>query len=151
MQAHPSPTRYLLQPIHRMGLVWRQAQFPLQSQSSSGIPPQASKSYRSKNMGNYVQDKFHSIADIAWSPSGEQIATHAQTIPGDDCGTVVWDTTTGETLLTLAGQNIAIRSVGWSLDGATILTGHEDGAIILWDARTGTRTFDVEWTYRRSE
>ena len=47
------------------------------------------------------------------------------------------DTTSGETLLTLAGYESASRSLDWSPDGATILTGHEDGTARLWDAHSG--------------
>ena len=76
--------------------------------------------------------------DLAWSPSSDRLAAVAQdTDSGEPCGVEVFDSTSGERLLTLVGYDSASRSLDWSPDGAVILTGHEDGTARLWDTQSG--------------
>jgi hypothetical protein len=84
------------------------------------------------------QESVNLMYDLAWSPSGDRLAAISQDAKsGEACGTVVIDTASGETVLTIQGYDSASRSLDWSPDGATILTGHEDGAIRGWDAHSG--------------
>ncbi len=79
------------------------------------------------------------ISDGGWrwsmevSPDGRRVAS------GDDLGEVtVWDITTGEELLHLAGEHDdSIGDVAFSPDGRFLLTSSYDDQIILWDAATG--------------
>ncbi len=88
--------------------------------------------------GDLCQESFNLLRDLAWSPDGDRLVAVAQdTESGEGCGAVVFDTTNGETLLTLQGYESASRSLDWSPDGTTILTGHEDGTLRIRDAQTG--------------
>jgi WD40 repeat protein len=88
--------------------------------------------------GDLCKEDHYLLRDLTWSPNGDRLAVIAQdTNSGEACGTVVLNTTSGETLLTLTGYDSASRSLDWSPDGASILTAHEDGTARLWDANTG--------------
>jgi WD40 repeat protein/serine/threonine protein kinase len=79
-----------------------------------------------------------SIYALDWSPSGDRIATAAQElVTGEACGAVVLDTATGDSQLTLPHFDSPIRSLDWSPDESIILSGHEDGVIRLWNAKSG--------------
>jgi WD40 repeat protein len=70
---------------------------------------------------------------IAWSPSGDRIAT------GFDDGTVtIWDATSGEELLTFATNRDQLFTALWSPDGKQLaITYIFDNVMALWDAVTG--------------
>lgn len=82
--------------------------------------------------GGLCADNLNTISELAWSPSGEQIVSNVR-----NCGTVVWDSATGEILHRLSGYKSNIFGLAWSPDGSTIVTGHEDGTVMTWDAATG--------------
>jgi len=92
---------------------------------------------------------------VDWSPAGDRFVTTGVFADGradQACITPqVWDAGTGARLLTLTGHEGPVYSVDWSPDGATILTGGEDGSARIWDADTGVERLalsghtDVEW------
>lgn len=49
---------------------------------------------------------------------------------------IVWDTTTGQTLLDMSANDSPVQCVQWSLDGRFIASGHTDGTISIWDAES---------------
>ena len=51
----------------------------------------------------------------------------------------VWDTATGEALVSLEGHRGGIYGLDYSADQNTIVTTSADGTLILWDASTGKR------------
>lgn len=68
------------------------------------------------------------IDDLAYSPDGLRLAGAAgRTV-------IVWDATTGETLLSLQGGLDPITSVTFSPDGSRILAGGNDWRIRVWDS-----------------
>ena len=83
-------------------------------------------------------ESITTLHDLVWSPSGDRLAAAAQDRnSGEACGVVVLDTSSGEIVLTLEEYESVARSLDWSPDGETLLTGHEDGGVRKWDARTG--------------
>jgi WD40 repeat protein len=66
----------------------------------------------------------------------------------------VWDATTGQTLLTYAGQGDANNTyaLAWSPDSKLIASGGDDNTVRIWDAMTGHTYMaykghsDVIWT-----
>jgi uncharacterized protein YjiK len=77
------------------------------------------------------------IQAAAFSRDGRYIAVGMETV------VVLWDTTLGRPVRSLAGHQKAVLSVAFSPDGKQILTGSADTAAILWDPNTGSqiRTF----------
>lgn len=72
------------------------------------------------------------ILSVAFSPDGELFAT------GDtDCNIRLWQTRTGQQLLTLRGHTNWVRSVAFSPDGKILASGSADRTVRLWDYRTG--------------
>jgi WD40 repeat protein/uncharacterized membrane protein len=70
--------------------------------------------------------------DLAWSPDGSQLATASW-----DTKVIVWDSTTGDDLLTFSGHKYAVNSVAWSPDGSRIVSTSNDGEDLIWEAETG--------------
>ncbi len=68
---------------------------------------------------------------IAYSPSGEQLATASV-----DSTIRVWDVRSGITTAVLAGHTETVRSVIFSADGRYILSASDDKTARLWDAKT---------------
>ena len=50
----------------------------------------------------------------------------------------VWDVRTGALLTELIGHTNRVRAVAFSPDGVRVVSGDENGTVIVWDARTGT-------------
>ena len=79
------------------------------------------------------------IQRIAFSPDGKRIAVAA----GD--GINVWDTVTGNQLLSYSGHGTGVRSSGiaFSPDGKWIATSGNDATIKVWDSETGAEIFTL--------
>ncbi len=85
-------------------------------------------------------------AAVGLSRDGSRLATAGSgtDIPGDpvavrDTEAIVWDATTGESLLTLSGHRSRVWDVEFSPDGSLLATGSEDGTAAIWDGETGER------------
>jgi WD40 repeat protein len=72
------------------------------------------------------------LSYTAFSPDGTRLATAAF-----DRVARIWDSRTGEELLTLSGHSNAVNSVVYSRDGTRIATASADGTARIWDAATG--------------
>jgi WD40 repeat protein len=67
----------------------------------------------------------------AFSPDGRSAARgHGELIK-------VWDVATGQDRLELVGHTAAVKSVQFSPDGRTLISGGGDGAVRLWNLQTG--------------
>jgi WD40 repeat protein len=75
----------------------------------------------------------HYISEVAWSPSGKQIATASL-----DSTAKVWDADSGELLQTFEGHIAFLEGVSWSPDGLKIVTAGADNVAYVWNAQTGT-------------
>jgi WD40 repeat protein len=74
---------------------------------------------------------------LDWSADGTRIAT------GDNDGTArIWDATTGEEVLRLAGHAGGVALVSFSPDGTRLATGGTDGTARVWDI---TPAGTAEW------
>ncbi len=72
------------------------------------------------------------VNTAVFSPDSKRLLT------GSADGTaIVWDVTTGRSMLTLKGITAAISSAVYTPNGKFIVTGCIDGAIHIWDATTG--------------
>jgi WD40 repeat protein/tetratricopeptide (TPR) repeat protein len=69
---------------------------------------------------------------LAFSPDGSRAASAG---PGP---VNVWNARTGAPLAELVGHTSGVRAVAFSPDGARIVSGDEGGAVIVWDARSGS-------------
>jgi WD40 repeat protein len=68
---------------------------------------------------------------LAFSPDSRRLAA-----VGNDAVARVWDLANGKEALTLRGHTKVIRTVAYSPNGDHLATA-DDGAVIVWDARTG--------------
>ncbi|MGE4618977.1 MAG: hypothetical protein AAEJ04_04120, partial [Planctomycetota bacterium] len=66
---------------------------------------------------------------VCWDPTGKRIVTAAE-----DNLIHVWETTTGEELLTLEGHEDHVLCLDWSSTGTQIASGSSDDTIRLWDS-----------------
>jgi WD40 repeat protein len=68
---------------------------------------------------------------VAFSPDGRLAARgHGEVIK-------VWDVTTGQDRWTLIGHTAAVKSMQFSPNGRTLLSGGSDGALRIWSLQTG--------------
>jgi WD40 repeat protein/Tfp pilus assembly protein PilF/tRNA A-37 threonylcarbamoyl transferase component Bud32/DNA-directed RNA polymerase subunit RPC12/RpoP len=78
------------------------------------------------------------VNDLAFSPDGRRLASCGGFQPGD---VKVWDTITGQVLLTLPGHARTVEAVAFSPDGRRLVSGGErapkQGEVKVWDALTG--------------
>ena len=74
---------------------------------------------------------------LRWGPSGDRIAS-----VGPDGIVSVWDTNTGETLLTLKAESVF--DVAFSPDGRRLATTPDGGLATIWDASTGEALWSVK-------
>jgi WD40 repeat protein len=69
---------------------------------------------------------------VAFSPDGKRIASGSL-----DSTVKVWDSSTGQELLSLMGHTKGISSVAFSPDGKRIASGSLDSTVKVWDSSTG--------------
>jgi WD40 repeat protein len=74
------------------------------------------------------------VSGGGFSPDGTHVVTTS-----DDWTARIWDTATGELLLTLTGHTDGVSGGGFSPDGGQILTTSHDGTARIWDAATGNQ------------
>jgi WD40 repeat protein len=72
------------------------------------------------------------VSDVAFSPDGRQLAAATR-----DRLVRVWDSRSGQTVLTLFGHTDQVYSVAYSRDGTRMATGSHDQTARLWNANTG--------------
>jgi WD40 repeat protein len=74
--------------------------------------------------------------DLAFSPDGRHLAT-----PSRERDIKVWDTSTGQAVLTLSSHEGRVLRVAFSPDGRRLASGSEDKTVKVWDATTGQVLF----------
>ena len=78
------------------------------------------------------------IYSVAFSPSGTTVAS------GTSAGIELWDVESRTNIATLEGHTGRVSSVSFSLDGAMLASGSDDGTVKLWDLPAGTHTATPE-------
>ncbi|MGB3715042.1 MAG: protein kinase [Candidatus Promineifilaceae bacterium] len=72
------------------------------------------------------------VNDLAFSPDGTRLATVSSNATAK-----IWDTETGQELLSLEGHEEWIGQVAYSPDGTFVATASDDSTARIWDAATG--------------
>ena len=72
------------------------------------------------------------VNSVDWHPDGNRVVTAIE-----DSTTIVWDTRTGQEILTLKGHDGDVMSAIYSPDGKMIATAGWDQSTKIWDAKTG--------------
>ena len=72
------------------------------------------------------------IASVCFSPNGRRIVTSSP-----DPVVRVWDSATGEEVLSLKGHTKPVTSAAFSPDGKQIVTGSHDNTVKMWEADSG--------------
>src|SRR6185503_124848 len=52
---------------------------------------------------------------------------------------------------TILAQEGYVRCVAWRADGAALATGGDDGAVRIWDPRTGARLLEIRTSHRSNQ
>ena len=83
------------------------------------------------------------IKQIAYSPNGMHLAA------AGSAGIWIYDVTIHQEVALLTGNMGPISSVAFSPDGSTIVSGYDDGSVLVWDVKTGEHkqflTAEQEW------
>ena len=72
------------------------------------------------------------IKSLVYTPDGQRLITG-----GDDQTIKVWNSRTGQLLLSLSGHTSSIRSLVVTSDGSTLVSGSDDQTIRLWNLGSG--------------
>lgn len=73
---------------------------------------------------------------IKWSPDGSKL------IGGFEDGLIkIWNTETGEELISFSGHSGGITSFSWSPSGGRVASGSSDGTARVWDVVTGVELY----------
>ena len=84
-----------------------------------------------------------SIKQIAYSPNGTHLAA------AGSAGIWIYDVTIHQEVVLLTGNTGPISSMAFSPDGGTIVSGYNDGSLLMWDVKTGehkqTLLTEQEW------
>jgi WD40 repeat protein len=81
------------------------------------------------------------IVSMAFAPDGTKLAggQRARSRAGNPCDILVWDTKTGQLVLTLSGHSNGVMTLDFHPKGKMLASGSSDGTIRLWDVREEVR------------
>ncbi len=77
---------------------------------------------------------------VSFSPDGQKIVCGFHAYSKDTNQFSVWSTRTGNPVLTLQADDMAIKYARFSPDGRWLVTTGPTNSIVFWDAQTGRRT-----------
>ena len=100
-------------------------QFP-EAREALGLPPAPRRS-------PFEKLAFQWVLTVAYSPDGKTLASS-----GSSDGTIqLWDAERGEHTKTLKGHGDTVRSLAFSPDGKTLVSGSKDDTLRVWDVNAG--------------
>jgi WD40 repeat protein len=76
------------------------------------------------------------LTSVAFSPDGRRLASASE-----DHTIKLWDTATGQEVVTLRGHTDTVWCVGFSPDGSRLASSGEDHRLKVWDLRTGQESW----------
>jgi len=82
------------------------------------------------------------VNGVSFSPDGASLAT-----ADDDTFVRLWDSSSGQNLLALAGHHAVVECVAFSSDGRTLASGGKTGEILFWDSATGKQIASLHSRY----
>ena len=82
-----------------------------------------------------IKDHFGRIRGVEFSRDGSLLASWSFSY--QDKMIRLWNVATGRNTQTLTGHNDLIGSVIFSPDGETLISGGQDGTVLIWDVSTG--------------
>jgi|GEM_PF-1542711 len=83
-----------------------------------------------------IKTQPHNILFLAWKSDSTRLAS-AQTNTPDQSVANVWDSSTGQLVLSYTEHADAIRTVAWSPDGNYLASASIDGTVRIWDSVNG--------------
>ena len=89
-------------------------------------------------------DGYGRASLLAFSPDGARLASASGDLWGGDNRIRVWDAVKGRELYPNAGHGAPIASLAISPAGATVATAGQDGAVHVWDYRTGKHVMRLD-------
>ncbi|MGK7897772.1 MAG: WD40 repeat domain-containing protein [Xenococcus sp. (in: cyanobacteria)] len=84
--------------------------------------------WKKKECISSLREHIQSVKSVDISSSGLQLASG-----GDDARINIYALQTGNSILTLKGQNTFIRALSFSLDGKKLISGSDDNIVRVWD------------------
>jgi WD40 repeat protein len=121
------------------GVIYSLAWSPDGTKLASGSSDSTAKIWDLKtNKVVYSLKSNGSVWGITWTPDGSRLIT-----VGFDTNINLWNTETGEKAATLTGPEKRIFCVALSPDGKKLVTGYENGAVVLFNLEKGI--IDTTW------
>src|SRR6266700_456132 len=76
------------------------------------------------------------VASLSWSSDSTRLLS-----TGDENTVIIWDVTTGKTLLRYKGHRDSVSSAAWSPDEQDIASAGKDKTVQIFNAKTGKTIF----------
>lgn len=88
-----------------------------------------------------IETGHKEVYAVIYSPDMTMFATAGyteRTLPPES-PLKIWDSKTGELIITLRGHTDPVNHLAWTLDGKTLISGSDDHSIRTWDTTTWTQ------------